>query len=95
MNRSMGFIDKVALAADLPSEAFGVVPIIEIIGGNRVLVEHHLGILAYGLEQIIIKSSIGSIRISGSDLQLISMTKDQLIITGVIKGIILTNGGCE
>lgn len=60
------------------------VPVVEIAGSNRVLVERHQGVLAYSDESIEIRQCYGVLSISGEDLQLREMTKEQLVIFGKI-----------
>ncbi|MBR4017434.1 MAG: YabP/YqfC family sporulation protein [Oscillospiraceae bacterium] len=64
-------------------------PIIEIAGSNRVLIENHMGILGYSMDEIQIKVSYGSICVTGSNLQLLEISQDQLIIKGQIDKMLL------
>lgn len=60
------------------------VPLVEISGQNRVLIENHQGVLAYSLDEIQIKVCYGCIAVTGRNLHLIQMSKEQLVICGVI-----------
>jgi len=60
------------------------VPLVELAGQNRVLIENHLGVLAYSLEEIQVKVCYGSVRVIGSELRLMEMNKEQLVISGRI-----------
>lgn len=62
-------------------------PIVEIAGDRRVLVENHLGVAAYGSERILVNVSFGCICICGCNLEIMHMTKDQLIIYGRIHSV--------
>jgi len=42
------FMERVAMAADLPDEPIPGVPLVEIAGDRRVLIEHHCGVTQYG-----------------------------------------------
>lgn len=59
-------------------------PIVEIVGKGRVLIENHQGVLAYSREEIGIKVIYGRIIITGSDLKLMEISCDQLVVKGVI-----------
>jgi sporulation protein YqfC len=59
-------------------------PLVEICGQSRVLVENHRGICGYTDQKIHIKVNCGAIVISGENLQLKSMSKEKLVITGKI-----------
>ncbi len=60
-------------------------PIIEVAGDQRVLIENHLGVKEYGYEKITVQVSFGSACITGHNLELIRMTKEQLVICGNIQ----------
>ena len=70
------------------------VPLVEIAGQNRVLVENHMGVLAYSLEQILIKVAFGTITVTGSQLRLMQLCNEQLVITGTIQAITLEREEC-
>ena len=73
-------------------ELFPIVPIVELAGSHRVLVENHLGVTQYSMEMIGIKMKYGGIRICGCGLTLEHMTRAKLIITGRIDSICLLRG---
>ena len=58
--------------------------LVEIVGQNRVLIEHHHGILEYSHEKISVNVKFGVIQVFGENLRLSCMTKAQLIISGKI-----------
>lgn len=58
--------------------------LVELLGKNRVLVEHHKGILRYGTEEILVGASYGILRICGDNLRLCCMSREQLYISGEI-----------
>ncbi len=80
-------LNRLSSAADLPDEPFPGVPLIEIAGQNRVLVEHHCGVTEYGTHQIQVRVKYGYVCVCGQGLELARMTKGQLIITGRIESI--------
>lgn len=69
----------------LSSQVLPGQPVIEIAGDRRVLVENHRGVKAYGHQQIVIQAPYGYICVSGCQLELARMTKDQLVISGQIQ----------
>ena len=84
---AMNFLQEFALLADLPGEGFLHQQVVEMIGDNRVLIENHYGIVAYGCNEISVKTKNGFVHICGEGLELVKMTKEQLVIIGNIFGI--------
>jgi len=83
------FWQQLADAADLPGEDLPGQSIVEIAGDGRVLVENHRGVSCYSSEQIGVKVSFGWVLISGCGLELVCMTKEQLVIRGRIDSVAL------
>ena len=70
-------------------DAVSVQPIIEIVGDRRVLIENHQGVTAYGKEKIMVGVKFGSVCICGCNLEMMHMTKEQLVICGRIDSVSL------
>jgi len=62
-------------------------PIVEIAGDRRVLIENHHGVAAYGSEKILVHVKFGSVCICGCNLEMMHMTKEQLVIYGRIDSV--------
>ena len=69
------------------SEALSKMPIVELAGQNRLLIENHQGVLGYSLVEIRVRVSYGCICITGDDLRLMQMSKEQLVIGGRVDAI--------
>ena len=89
MNRSRGILDRLVEGADLPGEMLPGQPLVELSGDRRVLVENHRGVTEYSRERIGIRVSYGQVLVCGCGLELIRMSKEQLVITGRVEGITL------
>ena len=89
MKKGQNFWQQLADAADLPGEDLPGQSIVEIAGDSRVLIEHHRGVSCYSSEQIGVKVSFGWVLISGCGLELVCMTKEQLVIRGRIDSVAL------
>lgn len=74
------FTDHIALSG----EPMPGMSIVELASDNRVLIERHRGIMEYGQERIRVIVSFGQLCITGCHLELVCMTKQQLIISGKI-----------
>ena len=85
--------ERFVLGADLPAEPIPGQPIIEIVGGSRVIIENHNGITMYGCKEICVKVRIGFLCVCGNELELVYMTKQQLVITGRIDSVFVRRGG--
>ena len=66
--------------------------LVEILGRERVLIEHHAGVSGYSRECICVRNAGGGVRITGSCLEIVRMTKEQLVICGRIMGVELCAG---
>lgn len=70
------------------------VPLVELWGTGRVLIEHHMGVIAYGCEEIRIRVRYGILAVCGSSLRLARMSREQLVICGCVDGVqLFRNGG--
>lgn len=64
----------------------------EVYGRDRLLVEHHKGILGYGTECIRIAATFGELVVEGSDLRLCCMSRSQLVIRGRLGSLRMEGG---
>ena len=71
------FLDEAAELFDLPPDLVAGLPHIEVVGNTHFYMERHKGILSYNGEKTIV-------RVYGENLELMSMTGDQLRIRGTI-----------
>ncbi|MBQ3415725.1 MAG: YabP/YqfC family sporulation protein [Clostridia bacterium] len=78
---------KIERLLELPQEVYSNGPRVVINSFEEVLIENYKGILEY--EEFIVKIStyIGIININGYNLNLETMTNDDIKITGKIEGI--------
>lgn len=65
--------------------------LVELYANERVLIEQHRGILAYGSERIRVGTSFGTLTVEGLELRLCCMSRSQLVIRGRI-GCLRTEG---
>lgn len=89
--KSNNSIDRMLIGMRLPGEIPPGLPLVEIVGNGRVLIENQLGVCSYSSCNITVKVCKGFVQISGEGLELQQMTKRQLVITGVIFGVALTD----
>lgn len=87
MKHGQNFLERITDGADLSGEPIPGGTLVEIAGDSRVLIENHCGITQYSRERICVKVKFGVISVCGCNLELIRMTKEQLIISGKIEHI--------
>lgn len=86
------FFNWVLNRSDLLAESTPGAPLVEIVGNNRLLIENHCGVADYGRNEIHVKVSYGAICVQGTCLQLVQMSKQQLLISGCINSVCLLRG---
>ena len=74
------------------SDVLSRLPIVELAGQNRVLLENHHGVIAYSVNEIRIRVSYGCVIVRGVDLRLMEMSRIQLVICGRIESLQLLGG---
>lgn len=87
MVKGRHFFENMMEQSALHPESVPGQPIVEIAGERRVLIENHLGVAAYGTERILVNVKYGFVCICGCNLEMIRMTKDQLVILGRIDSV--------
>lgn len=87
MRQRKGWMERLTDGADLPGETLPMVPVVELAGDRRVLIENHGGVTEYGTCRIRVRVRYGQVCVTGENLQLSRMTKEQLVISGRIDGI--------
>lgn len=92
MAKEFGFMERLTKATDLQDEPIPGLPLIELAGDRRVLIENHCGVTQYSTERIQVKVKFGQVCIYGQGLELSKMSKGQLIISGQLQGIELVRG---
>ena len=93
MGRGYGLWDYLEENTELTSGIFPAQSLVEIAGESRVLLENHLGVVAYSNEEIVIKVKFGTVCVCGCGLEMIRLTMEQLVIRGRIDSVSLHRGG--
>ena len=87
MGRNGDWMQRLRDQMALDAQTLPGVPLVEIAGQNRVLIENHRGVKEYGPETICVHVKFGMLRICGSKLHLRCMTRSKLVISGCIESI--------
>ena len=93
MRQGRSFLERFVEESELAAEPLPGQSIIEIAGDRRVLIENHFGVKAYSREKIVVKVKFGCICVCGCSLELLRMSKEQLIIRGKIDSVTLQRRG--
>lgn len=89
MGRGYSFLEHFTEYTDISLEPLSAQPIIEIAGENRVLIENHFGVKGYSREKITANVKFGFVHICGTGLEILRMTKEQLVIQGRVMAVSL------
>lgn len=77
----------------IPREITSGIPRLTLTGSERLHIEQHRGIIACQPEEMLFRTSVGELRVCGSDLRLSLYAEGESIITGSIAQISITPGG--
>lgn len=91
MRNRMNWMER--LTEELDELSLPGQPLVEICGEQRVLIENHRGVSRYGQEEIRARVAFGELAVRGNKLDLVRMTKEQLLICGCIERVELIRRG--
>lgn len=69
---------------DLPGEVLAGMPKLTATGNQRIYIESHKGILEYDKRLIAVNGGAVLIKIHGDELEICSMSSEELLIKGLI-----------
>ena len=87
MNRKQPILQRVMHGSEITSQSLPSIPLIEIIGCNRLLIENHICIISYSLQEISVRVKYGQIMIHGEGLHLSYISTDKIVISGCLHNI--------
>ena len=82
--KTRALLDKMKTAVDFEERPGKRLPLVEIFGSCRVLIENHCGVMFYEADKICVKSSQGCIFVHGSGLYIKRMTNELITVCGRI-----------
>lgn len=80
-------VNKINKMLEIPEEIYSNIPKISILGFDQMIIENYKGILEYERFFVKISTYIGVVSVSGYNLNLETMTNDDIKVTGKIEGI--------
>lgn len=84
---------KLSREGDIHSQPLPGIPVVELAGDRRVLIENHFGVREYSRERIGVKVKFGLVVVCGQGLELSRMTRQQLVIRGAVDSVCLERRG--
>lgn len=87
MKRRNEIVRRTTEALDVPGDLFPGMPLIELYGNRRVLIENHRGVAGYTCCAISICTDLGIYLICGKHLEIVNMTKHRLVVAGTIESV--------
>ena len=88
--KSPGVITRATEFMKLPAELLSGVPKLTLTGGNHALIENHSGLDTYSDNLIEVRGKRMRMRVFGTGLELVSMRRGDILITGQIDSIQIT-----
>ena len=82
MKQSKKFLDNVLRTAIVEPDLLPGLPIVEMAGDRRILIEKHESVIQYTDELVVVRMGYGQLQIRGCCLSLARLGKEQLVITG-------------
>lgn len=82
---------KFAKHLDLPSEVVMDLPKLTMIGNLEVVIENHRGLLEYTPERVRVRYNKGTVVITGSNLRLEFLYREEIKVEGRLKDIEFTS----
>jgi sporulation protein YqfC len=91
----MGIRKRLADALELQHDVALNLPALHLTGGERLLMENHRGLLEYGRGKIRIASTAGVVEITGEGLDIKSVGREDILITGGIDSIVINRSAVK
>ena len=75
---------QLELRAQLTGQPLPGIPIVELTGDRRVLIENHCGVKGYSCNCVCVGVHFGCVLVEGSNLEISQMSASKLVITGAV-----------
>lgn len=88
MNKVRQLLERASDKLELPVDVVAGVPRVELIGSQQCSVEPHRGLVEYTEEQIVIATSIGTVKLCGTELQIRAMNLQKITVSGKLQAVV-------
>lgn len=79
--------NKVSEKLNLTSNILLGEPLIELYGKSKIRIENHRGIVQYNSQIIKLNTILGTLQITGENLEMTSLVTEEIYITGQIESV--------
>lgn len=86
------WVQTLTEATELGDELLPGMPVVEVVGTQRITVEGHSGVTGFNDTEISVNTSCGSLRICGTGLVIAKMTRQTIVILGSITDVHMEEG---
>jgi sporulation protein YqfC len=91
----MSIRKRLADALELQHDVALNLPVLHVTGSDRLLMENHRGLLEFGRGKIRIASTAGTVEITGEGLDIKSVGREDVLVTGNIASIIINRSAVK
>lgn len=85
------FKEKFTEILALPKEIILDLPKVTMFGNGHFVIENYKGIIEYDSERIRINTAKGIIKIFGQNLEINTVTNEEILITGIVNNVEFSN----
>ena len=94
MKQSKKFFNNMLMSSSFDPALTPTLPIVEIAGDRRILIEKHKCVTQYNDELVVVQMGYGQLQIRGCFLNLARLGKEQLVINGDICSVSIVRKEC-
>lgn len=85
LKKGRTWVQNLLTEMDFPAEILTGAPVVEIKGRAEAAVLNHRGIISYDEAEVLVASSMGPVRVAGSDLRIFRMNRERIQIHGTVR----------
>lgn len=78
---------RVASVFELPGDVLMDVARVTLVGDVELMIENHRGLVEYTQTKVVLNVPKGQLAVSGDELEIATITPDQVIVLGRVRGV--------
>lgn len=95
MQKKTGLRDRLVSLLELPGDVVLDVTRVTLVGDREMVVENHKGVVEFTPNRVVLMVPEGRLAVEGQDLRIGSISPEQVILAGTIRGMRYTDGGAR